>query len=151
MKKDTIIGIGAILVAIFFMLNTGSIKIPADLIDPGPRLFPYIAEVLMMICGAGVIYESLKDKSEEKAYLSKEGWKKLGFIFSLLLLYAIALGFVGFLIATPIMFAVLMQILNSEGFQSWPKVIIISIVLTALIYLAFAKGFSVSLPKGSLF
>ncbi|MFV0502487.1 MAG: tripartite tricarboxylate transporter TctB family protein [Lachnospirales bacterium] len=151
MKKDTIIGIGAILVAIFFMFNTGSIKAPADLVDPGPRILPYIAEILMIICGSGIIYESLKDKNKEKNYLSKEGWKKLGFIFILLIAYSIGLSFVGFIFATPFMFAILMQILNSNKFQPCPKVIIIALILTALIYVAFAKGFSVSLPKGSLF
>ncbi len=145
------IGIGAILVAMFFMFNTGNIKIPTALVDPGPRLMPYIAEIMMMICGAGVVYESLKDKSEDKQYLSKEGWKRLGLIFSILIAYAIAISFFGFLVSTPFMFAILMQLLNSEGFQPWPKVIILSIVLTAFIYLVFAKGFQVSLPKGSLF
>ncbi len=151
MKRDTKIGIGFILVAMFFMFNTGSIKVPNDLIDPGPRVLPYIAEIMMMICGAGMVFESLKDKTEESAYLTKESWKKLFVIFSLLIVYAIALGFVGFIIATPFMFVILMQMLNSDGFQPWPKVIVISLILTLLIYLAFAKGFQVSLPKGSLF
>ncbi len=151
MKRDTKIGIGFMLVALFFMYNTGSIKIPNDLIDPGPRVLPYIAEIMMIICGGGMVYESLKEKTEEKEYLSKEGWKKLFLIFFLLLAYAVVLGFVGFIIATPFMFMILMQLLNAEGFQPWPKVIIISIVLTAFIYIAFAKGFQVSLPKGSLF
>ncbi|MFV0439688.1 MAG: tripartite tricarboxylate transporter TctB family protein [Lachnospirales bacterium] len=151
MKKDRIIGIGAILVGLFFMLSTGSIKIPTDLVDPGPRLFPYIAELLMIVCGAGIVYESYIDKSEEKAYLSKEGWKKLGSIFTLLIAYAVGLNFVGFIISTPFMFAILIQILNSQGFQPWVKVILISLALTAFIYFAFAIGFNVTLPKGSLF
>ncbi len=151
MKKDTIIGIGAILVAMFFMFNTGNIKSPTDLVDPGPRIMPYIAEVMMIICGAGVIFESLKDKKEEKQYLSKEGWKRLGIIFFILIAYAVCLSIFGFIASTPFMFVVLMQLLNADGFQAWPKVIVISVVLTALIYAAFVLGFQVQLPKGSLF
>ncbi len=151
MKKDTIIGIGAILVGLFFMFNTGNIKVPSDLVDPGPRLLPYITQILMIICGAGIIFESLKDKTEDKEYLTKEGWKRLGIIFGILVTYALALSFVGFLVATPIMFLILIQLFNSSEFQPWPKVIIISIVLTGLIYVAFSKGFGVTLPKGSLF
>ncbi len=151
MKKDTIVGIGAILVAMFFMFNTGSIKASTDLVDPGPRLMPYIAEVMMIICGAGIIFESFKDKKEDKPYLSKEGWKRLGIIFSILIAYAVCLSLFGFVASTPFMFAILMQILNADGFQAWPKVIVISVVLTALIYAAFVLGFQVQLPKGSLF
>lgn len=151
MKKDTIIGIGAIIVALLFFISTGDIKNSTDLVDPGPRLMPYIAELMMAACGAGIVYESLKDKTEDKEFLSKEGWKRLGIIFVILVIYAVCLGLIGFLIATPFMFMILMQMLNADGFQPWPKVIILSFILTAFIYLTFAKGFQVSLPKGSLF
>ncbi len=151
MRKDTYIGIGAILVGIFFFYNTQSINVPANLGEPGPRVLPYIAELMMIVCGGGIIYESLKDKNEETAFLTKAGWKKLGIIFSLLVAYAIALKYVGFIFATPLVFATLMQMLNSEKNQTILKSVILSIILTGIIYILFAKGFMVSLPKGILF
>ncbi|WP_171903813.1 tripartite tricarboxylate transporter TctB family protein [Cellulosilyticum sp. I15G10I2] len=148
MKKDRLVGIGAILAAIFFFYHTGSIKVPDNIVDPGPRLLPYLAEALMVICGIGMIVESEIKNKEEKAYLTKDGWKRMGIAFGVLIAYAIALTYIGFLWATPFMAFVLINMLSGEKKVSLTENIILSIVITAGLYLMFAKGFGVMLPQG---
>lgn len=149
MKKDALVGLGAIFVAIFFFYFTSSIKVPSNIVDPGPRFFPYIAELLIVICGIGMIVESRN--KEEKPFLSKIGWKKLGFAFLVLILYAIALTYVGFLIATPFMHFTLVNMLSGEKKIPTYVNVILSVVVTLFLYIVFAKGFSVMLPPGKLF
>lgn len=114
MKKDRLIGIGAILTAIFFFYHTRSIRVPENIVDPGPRLLPYLAEALMVICGIGIIVQSEIKKEEEKTYLTKDGWKRLGIAFGVLIAYAIALTYVGFIWATPFMAFALVNMLSGE-------------------------------------
>lgn len=148
MKKDKIVGIGAILVAIFFFYHTGSIKVPENIVDPGPRLLPYLAQLLMVICGIGVIVESEMKKEEEKAYLTKEGWKRLGIAFGVLIGYAVALTYIGFIWSTPFMSFILINMLSGEKKVPLVVNVIVSIAITAALYLIFAKGFGVMLPQG---
>lgn len=150
MKKDRIIGIGAIATALFFFYHTSSIRVPDNIVDPGPRFVPYLAQFLILVCGIGVLVESELKKEEEKPYLTKDGWKRLGIAFCLLIVYALALTYVGFVWSTPVMAYILLNMLNAEGKAHPIKNIIISIIITAALYLMFAKGFGVMLPQGKL-
>src|SRR5699024_8868697 len=102
-KKDQIIGIGAILVAVFFFYHTQSIRIPENIIDPGPRMMPYISQIIMAICGVGMIIESERKNEKEEEYLSKHGWIRLATIFGVIIAYAVGLTYFGFIIVTPFM------------------------------------------------
>lgn len=148
LKTDQIIGIGAILVAAFFFYHTRTIRVPENMIDPGPRLMPYLAQLIMVICGVGMIVESERKNEPEKEYLSKQGWIKLGIIFGVIIAYAIGLTYLGFIITTPIVAFVLIRMLGEGTKISHLKTAIIAVVLTATIYLIFSEGFGVMLPQG---
>ncbi len=148
MKRDRIIGIGTIIVALFFLYHTKSIRVPANIIEPGPRLVPYIAIGLMIICSIGMIIGSYK--KEEKEYLDKAGWKRLGVAYGTLFLYAIGLTLLGFVITTPFMAYRLITMLKSGNPLSVWKKIIISILITAFLYVIFSLAFGVMLPQGNL-
>lgn len=148
LKTDQIIGIGAILVAVFFFYHTRTIRMPENMIDPGPRLMPYISQIIMAVCGVGMIIEAEKKNEPEEAYLSKQGWIRLGIIFGVIVAYAIGLTYLGFIIATPFMAFVLIRMLSEENNITYIKTAIVSIVLTAGIYLVFSEGFGVMLPQG---
>ena len=47
LRRDTVTGIVGLLGCAFFLLATQSIKQPAKLLEPGPRLLPYVAIVLI--------------------------------------------------------------------------------------------------------
>ncbi len=151
MKKTRIIGVGAILTAIFFFYHTRSIPVPVNIVDPGPRFLPYLAEALILLCGIGMIVESELKKEEEKPYLTKEGWVRLGLGFGLLVLYAIALTVVGFLIATPVMAFIVINMLSGEKkIPIWVNCLS-SVLITASLYMIFTMGFEVMLPQGIFF
>ena len=69
----------------------------------------------------------------------------------MLILYALALTYLGFLISTP--FATLAFIYDLKGTSQVKLVpaIVISLVVTAVLYGMFVYGFQVKLPAGMLF
>ena len=74
--------IGGIIFAIFGALVTSmasGIRMPANLSEPGPRLFPCIAGVGMLICGLGMAVTA-KSSGDEAPFLEKAGWKRLGIV-----------------------------------------------------------------------
>lgn len=148
MKKDKIIGIGAIITAVFFFYHTQTVTIPENIAEPGPRSVPYIAQALMIVCGVGIIVESMKN--EEKTFLSKEGWKKLLMAYAILFLYAIGLTFLGFILVTPFMIFIAITMLSGKKKISFLKRGIVSVGVTLSLYLIFSQAFGVMLPQGIL-
>ena len=107
--------IGGIIFAIFGALVTSmasGIRMPANLSEPGPRLFPCIAGVGMLICGLGMAVTA-KSSGDEAPFLEKAGWKRLGIVALTLVLYYFGLEYIGFLIMTPIFAFAVIMILSS--------------------------------------
>ncbi len=150
MKKDKIVGIGAILTALFFFIQTWTVKIPDNLAEPGPRLVPFMAQALMVICGVGMVIESERKNEEEKEFLGKSGWNRLGKAFFVLVCYAVALTYLGFIWSTPFVAFVLINMLSEKKDVSIRSKVVGSFIITFAFYLVFTKGFGVMLPQGKL-
>lgn len=152
MRRDTITGIVGLLGCAFFLVQTQSIKQPAKLLEPGPRLLPYVAIILIALSSVALIIKGFRDRNiEEKPYFPKGGVLKITKSYLLLVVYAIAMTYLGFLITTP--FATLAFIYDLKG-NSKVKIvpsIIISVLVTAALYAMFVFGFQVKLPAGAFF
>jgi putative tricarboxylic transport membrane protein len=142
-------------ISVIFFAMTFQIKVIDGLYEPGPRIIPYLAEaitfftaLLMTINARG--NEKNPDMKESKAFLTREGWKRLGLAFAMMLGYTILLSLVGYLIATPIASLVFIYVLSGRKKVNFVVAIVITAILTIGIYFLFTKGFSISLPKGLL-
>lgn len=72
--------IGGIIFAIFGALVTSmasGIRMPANLSEPGPRLFPCIAGVGMLICGLGMAVTA-KSSGDEAPFWKRQAGSGLG-------------------------------------------------------------------------
>lgn len=149
LTKDRKVAILFMLLSVFIIINTFSIKVPTNISEPGGRLFPQIAGVGMFICSIGMFFtKSKEDKSE---FLTKDGWKRLGSFYIALIVYFLGLVYLGFLVATPICLFAFVYILKSGKKVNPVLIATFSIIFTLIIYFAFTKGFAISLPKGILF
>lgn len=151
-RRDTVTGIVGILVCIFFYINTLSIKKPAKLLEPGPRLLPYVAIILVLMSSAALIIKGYMDrKKEEKPYFPKGGGKKITKSYLMLCVYALAMTYLGFLLTTP--FATIAFIYDLKGNSKVKPVqaVIIAVLITAALYAMFVFGFQIKLPAGILF
>lgn len=124
--------------------------------EPGPRLFPIISAIGIIICSIlSIIFDGPKEKKaqeagETKPYLDKAGWKRLVIIFAELIVYALGVQAIGFLFAGIIMMFVIIMTLKDGKKINVPTAIILSVVLPVVVYFTFSKVFVIPLPKGAL-
>ena len=151
MRRDTVTGIAGLLGCAFFLSATQSIKQPAKLLEPGPRLLPYVAIVLIAMSSIALIIKGIKERAKEKPYFPKGGALKITKSYLLLIVYAFAMTWLGFLMTTP--FATFALIYDLKGVSKVKPVaaVIISVLVTAGLYAMFVFGFQVKLPAGRLF
>ena len=116
--------------------------------DVGPRLFPYISGIGLIICGIGLIISKSKEANEN--YLTTEGWKRLSIMAAVIIFYAIGLATVGFIIATPIATFMAIVVMNGTN-KNYKKALIVSLSLTISVYLIFEKLLRVMLPASKIF
>jgi putative tricarboxylic transport membrane protein len=148
--RDKIGGAVFALFGLIITLFTGQIQVPANLSEPGPRLFPYIAGVGMIICGIGMMLTA-KQSENDKPFLTKEGWKRLLIVGAVLFAYYLGLVFLGFLISTPFFTFAIIMILSSGTKLSKIGTVVIALITTAALYIIFNNVFKILLPNGIFF
>ena len=152
MRRDTMTGITGLLGCAFFLYMTQSIKQPPKLLEPGPRLLPYVAVFLIAMSSVALIVKGYMDRAkEEKPYFPKGGALKITKSYGMLVAYAVAMTYLGFVLTTP--FATCAFIYDLKGSSKVKPVtaVIISVLVTAGLYAMFVFGFQVKLPAGKLF
>lgn len=149
LKRDRI---GGIIFAIFGIIVTilaMEIRMPANLNEPGPRIFPYISGIGMAICGIGMAITAKKDDGEP--YLTRDGWKKLALAGGIMFIYYLALEYIGFLIATPIFTFTIVLVLADGKKLNKITTAVVALATTGGLYYVFQILFSIFLPVGKLF
>lgn len=149
LKRDHIVGTILVLIGIVGIVMSRNISVTSNSTDPGSRLFPVMACILLIVCGMGVLLSAAK--STEKQFLPTGGWKKLAMSFGVLVLYALALKYIGFLISTPVfLFLVVTLLADGKKIAVWKK-LLYSIIITALSWYVFHQLLAMNLPRGMLF
>lgn len=150
MTKNRMAGLTIFILGAIFVYMTSRIPNPSNMLETGPRLFPYISSAGMVICGIGLVFQKSKE-TDAKPFMRKAEWVRLAKITAVLIVYAAALYALGYIISTPLAFFALMKILSSGKKISVIKLIIVSLFMTALLYILFEKALLVVLPRGILF
>ena len=152
MKHDMVTGIVGLLTCIFFFIMTQQVRQPANLLEPGPRLLPYVAIFLIGISSIALIVKGYKEREiAEKPYFPKGGVIKVTKSFLMLVIYAVAMTYLGFVITTPFATAAFIYDLKGNSEVKPVSTVIISVVVTAVLYAMFVFAFQIKLPAGVLF
>lgn len=149
-SRDQIVGALIVVLGVFVFFMISSYKVPFTIAYPGPKALPGLAAIGFIICGAGIFIEGMK-KTDEKTYLVKEGWIRLGLNLLALMAYILAMKFVGYFIATPI-FLFGLSTWYAKGYNTklWQR-ILFAAAFTVVIYLVYVVAFGYQLPAGELF
>ena len=156
MKRDTVTGLVGILFSILWLvLIQYQTKVPANLLEPGPRLLPYVSFAVVCLSSVMLFLKGLRDGKKnpgpDKPYFPKGGVAKVTKSFLLLVATGICMNFLGFLITAPIaVFAFIFDLKGNSTVKPLSAAII-AVAVTAGLYLLFVVGFQVSLPAGILF
>ena len=152
MRHDMVTGIVGLLTCIFFFSMTQQVRQPANLLEPGPRLLPYVAIFLIGISSIALIVKGYKEREiAEKPYFPKGGVIKVTKSFLMLVIYAVAMTYLGFVITTPFATAAFIYDLKGNSEVKPVSTVIISVVVTAVLYAMFVFAFQIKLPAGVLF
>ena len=152
MRHDMVTGIVGLLTCIFFFIMTQQVRQPANLLEPGPRLLPYVAIFLIGISSIALIFKGYKEREiAEKPYFPKGGVIKVTKSFLMLVIYAVAMTYLGFVITTPFATAAFIYDLKGNSEVKPVSTVIISVVVTAVLYAMFVFAFQIKLPAGVLF
>lgn len=150
-KRDQITGVVLVILGIVVFLMTTTFSIPIKLSYPGPRMLPDIAAFGFVVCGLGILIESVISKKKEAGYLKKEGWLKVGTVFVIIAGYIAGMMVVGYLIATPVILYALTTIFAKGSSSTLKGRVLFSILTTVIIYLIYVFAFDLTLPLGVLF
>ena len=152
MRRDMATGIVGLATCVFFFIMTQQVRQPANLLEPGPRLLPYVALFLIGLSSIALIIRGYKDRAtQEKPYFPKGGVKKVTKSFIMLVVYAVAMTYLGFAITTPFATAAFIYDLKGNSEVKPVSTAIISVVVTAVLYVMFVFAFQIKLPAGIFF
>ena len=152
MRHDMVTGIVGLLTCIFFFIMTQQVRQPANLLEPGPRLLPYVAIFLIGISSIALIVKGYKEREiAEKPYFPKGGVIKVTKSFLMLVIYAVAMTYLGFVITTPFATAAFIYDLKGNSEVKPVSTVIISVFVTAVLYAKVVFAFQIKLPAGVLF
>lgn len=114
--------------------------------DPGPGLFPCLAGLGLLGSGVGI---ALQGSFSTKPFLSPQGWRRLGLMALVIVIYAVVLNLLGFRLATPLALYTIMRLMGQPK-EMYVKRIVLAVGVTAVLYYVFQAFFRVMLPAGIL-
>lgn len=110
---------------------------------PGPGYFPFGLGVLLAILGGMVLFKALTIETHDGEPVGAFAWRPLFVILGSVALFGVLLPRVGLLIALPLL--VVLSSLASDEF-TWKGAFFNAVVLTALSWVVFIKGLSLTIP-----
>jgi len=152
-KSEIIVSIILIVVAIVVIYASVEANFHWTKWGPGAGFLSFYLGLISLLCAAGVLFLTIKDrnkdtKKEEKFFVNKEGLKVVVSISSLTFLYTIGIIYLGIYISSAALCFVFARWLGRHG---WFSSIIFSILVPAITYFGLEKGLHLSLPKSFLY
>jgi len=143
MNRDFKVGLFIIVIALLFMVGTETLK-PVQLgTDPGPKVFPRIAYIGLLISGLGIAILSKKESVGQ--FLVN---RRVITITLLVILYTVSLQYLGYFVSTLWFVFSSYWFLSEKKYNRLVPAILTSLITTVSIYILFNKVFEILLPRG---
>jgi len=118
-------------------------------ISPGPGLYPFFVGITLISISVPLFLLSLRPKeppqAEGKAFPKGKDLKRVVALALAFIFFAVLLKPLGYWICSTVLMGASLKLL---GMRSWGKVILISILTTAISYLLFVSMLKVPIPVG---
>lgn len=149
------LGLAGLLLALgsFVLVETSRIDVPANANAIGPRFFPTVVGVLLVLVGSWLVVDVVRGghgamEAAEDIDLSRTSdWRTLGLLSVVFLGHAVLLELLGFAVAGTLLF---FGVGATLGSRRWVRDLAVAAVLATTIYLFFGRFLGVSLPAGLL-
>jgi putative tricarboxylic transport membrane protein len=152
---ETLIGIAALLIGAALAWGATSIPSAAGYAGVGPNFLPWVVSVVLMLCGAWLVWEARTGgfrQMEEPSGAAKGDWMALAWVSAGILANAALVTTIGFVLSCTLCFALAVRGLRSaEGHPAGDVRKTFIDVITGLaialpVYWLFTKLLSINLP-----
>ncbi len=116
--------------------------------QPGPGFLPFLVGAVLIFLSAVIFVPALRKRkmtSEEKTARGMGKYRKGGLILLALVLYNLALSFVGFTLTTFLFVVFMMKIVEA---QRWTRIIVTALCSAVGFYFVFQSWLMLDLPVG---
>jgi putative tricarboxylic transport membrane protein len=150
---DLLLALGVIGLGVFFLIGAFQIDVSAGYARVGPRFFPLIVAVGLIVMGAWLVLEAAQGKRAEPA--SEEdadpnvptnwgafAWLTLGLVLEIVLMNPL-----GFVVASSVVFWCAAKAFQSN--RPW-RDLAAALIVSVVSYIAFTRGLGLTLPAGIL-
>lgn len=149
------VALAALLLALgaFVLVETSRIDVPANVNAIGPRFFPTVVGVLLVLVGSWLVLDVVRgghgamEAAEDIDLTRTSDWRTLGLLSVVFLGHAVLLELLGFAVAGTLLF---FGIGAALGSRRWARDAAVSAVLATGVYLFFGRFLGVGLPAGLL-
>lgn len=154
--KDIAVGGASILLGIFIFLQSRDLVAKTSLDPAGPAALPLMMAWVLVILGAievlGGLYAKKKTKSDKPVTSLIQKLQAFYVHYKLVLrvmligaIFCVLLDFLGYLIAVPLLFAAILWVMGRKDLKA---LLVINLITTAVLFVAFRFVLSVDLPLG---
>ena len=154
--KDLILGIVMLLFSGFYLYNAQEIKTRPKLTPSyaSARIMPILLGILLAILSVICIIQGIRQmkapaKTEETGKKLERGdLMAVVFTFAVIIGYIIIMPYLGFILSTIIYLFLQMLILSPKEKRNIPVFALVTVVFTAIVFVAFRIGLQQLLPRG---
>ena len=145
---EAIVAVSTCLIGAVMM--TDALRIGIGWADDGPKggYFPFRTGAILSIAGVIILLRALVGKNRNRELFVS--WDRFRMVLAVLIptiLYVLATQFIGIYVASALFMGGFMRVI---GKFSWPKVILISVITSIVLFWTFEQQFLTPLPKGPL-
>jgi len=145
---DSVVAVCFVIVGAVVMVEARRLGAGWTSDGPGSGYFPFYIGLILAVCGAGILVQSLRARaSDEAVFVDSVQLKRVLSVLLPSMLYAGAVMLLGLYVASALFIALFMIIL---GKYSVFKSVLIGVVVNVLFFCMFEIWFKVPLYKGAL-
>jgi len=144
---EAAIAAGLVAIGLFVALQTYALPEAPGYAKVGPRLFPGLIAAGLVICGVLLLREALTGgfrKIPESARPPLD-WPAFGWVSAGVLAHMIAIGWVGFIVTSTILFACVARAFGSRRVL---RDVLIGAAVAVVVFVVFTQGLGLALPSG---
>lgn len=147
-RVEVVVALAAVALGIFVLAGSISIEFGAGYDRIGPRFFPYLVAVGLILSGSFLAREVLRRKAPlARDVRFQTSWSALGTLTLGLVSSVLLLERAGFILTATLLFWLVARAFESR--RPWRDGIV-GLLLSVTVYLVFTRGLGLSLPRGVL-
>lgn len=154
--RDLILGIVMLILSFLYYYFAAHVK-TRPMLTPdyaGAQVVPRLLGIILAVLSALLIVQAVvrlkKNKAEDGEKMTREDLLSVVLTFAVTIFYVTAMQPLGFILSTVVFLFLLMNVLAPKEKRKPIMFLLISVVFTAIVFVAFRIGLSQLLPRGPI-